>query len=166
MDGAFLSPEKPMELEQKRSGRILALDYGRRRIGIAVSDELGMIARPLTTIERTNRRKDMGRLREMAREQGAVRIVVGHPLEMDGGAGEMAREAERFAERVRKELGLEVEMVDERLTSWAAEETMAETGQRRRGAKDDVAAAVLLRDYLTSQESARTSREKTSGSKS
>lgn len=146
----------------------MALDYGRRRIGVAVSDELGLIARPLATMERTNRRRDMGRLREMAREQGAVRVVVGHPLEMDGGVGEMARETERFAERVAKELGLEVELVDERLTSWAAEEAIAETRGRgrRRVAMDDVAAAVLLRDYLASQEPERTSQENLSGSKS
>jgi putative Holliday junction resolvase len=165
MDGACRPPEQPRDPAQKRSGRILALDYGRKKIGIAVSDELGMIARPLTTMERTNRRKDMGRLREMARKQGAVRIVVGHPLEMDGGAGEMARETERFAELVRKELKLEVELVDERLTSWAAEEMMAETGRRRRGAMDDVAAAVLLRDYLARQEPERTAREVITGSK-
>jgi putative Holliday junction resolvase len=130
--------------------RILAVDYGRRRIGLAVSDELNLTARPLGTLARTNRRNDWRRLRELARQHGAGRIVVGLPLNLDGTRGPMADEAARFAERLGKELGLPVELTDERLSSWEAEETLRATASRgRRPARaDDVAAAVILRDYL------------------
>jgi putative Holliday junction resolvase len=151
------------------AGRVLAVDYGRRRIGLALSDALGLVARPLATLRRTNRRADLRRLREIAREHDVRRIVVGHPLHLDGGAGEMAAEAARFAARLEKQLGLPVELVDERLSSWEAEQTLAANralarkrrgragGQRptrevRRegGTIDQVAAAVILRDYLES----------------
>ncbi|MGH9704438.1 MAG: Holliday junction resolvase RuvX [Candidatus Acidiferrales bacterium] len=136
-------------------GRILALDYGRSRIGIAVSDELRISARPLETLEHVNRRKDVQRLREIARKQQARKILVGHPVHLNGVPGEMAEEAARFARRLGKELGLPVELVDERLTSWEAAQSMAETrpaarrgSAGRRKALDQVAAAVMLREYL------------------
>jgi putative pre-16S rRNA nuclease len=130
--------------------RVLALDYGRRRIGLALSDELRLTARPLATFERTNRRDDLRRLREIIRKHGVKEIVVGHPVRLDGSAGEMAAEAERFAARVEKETGLPVELVDERLTSWEARETLAETKPRpgKERLLDDIAAAIILRDYL------------------
>jgi len=131
--------------------RILAVDYGRKRMGLALSDELGVTARPLATISRVNRRRDMSRLRETCRAHGVTHIIVGLPLHMTGEAGEMAVEAARFGARLEKETGIGVELVDERLTSWEAERTVAETRPRvrRKGqAIDDVAAAILLRDYL------------------
>jgi putative Holliday junction resolvase len=128
--------------------RILAIDYGRKRIGLALSDELGLTAQPLSTLSRTNRQNDLRRLREICRAHGVTQIVVGHPLHMTGEAGAMAEEAARFAARVKKELGIDVELQDERLTSWEAEQTVAETKSRKRIPLDDVAAAVLLRDYL------------------
>jgi putative holliday junction resolvase len=136
-------------------GRVLGLDYGRRRIGLAISDELRLTARPAGILDRQNRRGVFRSLREIAREHGARQIVVGYPLNLDGTAGEMAEEAARFAARVRKELGIDVDLVDERLTSWAAHQEMAETARAtkrddRRTAPetDDLAAAILLRDYL------------------
>src|SRR5580704_2214439 len=141
-------------------GVILAIDYGRRRLGLALSDPLGMIARPLTVWMRTNRRRDLARLREVCRLHGAGRIVVGWPLRLDGTAGEMAEEAARFAEQVRKNLCLPVELSDERLSSWEAGQTVADAevqvaSSRRRGkVKDDIAAAVILRDYLARRNSA------------
>jgi len=130
--------------------RILAIDYGRRRIGLALSDELGLTARPLAILLRTNRRNDLRRLREICREHGVGRILVGHPVHMTGAAGEMAHEAERFAARLAKELGIATELADERLTSWEAEQLLAEAkSSRPKGAPvDDLAAAVLLREYL------------------
>ncbi len=107
-------------------GSILAIDYGRKRMGLAVSDEMGLVARPLETLERKNRRDDVKRLREIARAHGARRIVVGHPLRLDGTRGEMAEEAERFAVRLQKQLGVTVVLVDERLTSWQAEQMAGE----------------------------------------
>ncbi len=144
---------------------VMAIDYGRKRIGLAVADEDGGVARPLATIERKNRRQDMRRLKEIVREQRIKTIVVGHPLRLDGTRGEMAEETERFAERLRKQIGVPVELVDERLTSWQAEQLLAEregsrnlsvTKRAEKGRKrkarghdvDAVAAAVILRDYL------------------
>jgi len=96
-----------------------------------------------------NRARDMKRLRETCRAHGVTHVIVGHPLHITGEAGEMAGEAARFAARLGKATGIGVELVDERLTSWEAERTLAETRARRKGQPlDDVAAAVLLRDYL------------------
>lgn len=134
--------------------RILAIDYGRRRIGLALSDESGATAHPLATLQRVNRRSDLRRLREICREKGVGRVIVGHPLHMSGEAGEMAAEAARFAERVKKATGIETELVDERLTSWQAEQMageMASAKRRKESQLDDVAAAILLREYLERQ---------------
>jgi putative Holliday junction resolvase len=130
-------------------GCVLAIDYGRRRMGLAISDPMGWTARPLETLERKGRGAEMARLGEIVRERGVGRIVVGHPLRMDGTPGAMAEEAERFARRVEKALGVPVELVDERLTSWAADQWAAEHPERGRGrAKDEIAAAILLEEYL------------------
>jgi putative Holliday junction resolvase len=136
-----------------KSGRILAIDYGRERIGLAVSDELGLTANPLEILSRTNRREDLQKLRGICRIQGVVRIVVGLPLHISGDHGEMAEEARRFAKRIEKELGMTVELWDERLTTWEARQTVAaaNAGTKKRSKVDDVAAAILLRDYLEAQ---------------
>jgi putative holliday junction resolvase len=143
-DSSAASPEsKPC--------RILALDYGRKRFGLAISDELQLTAQPLMVLKRTNRREDLRRLRDICRKEGVARILVGHPLHITGEAGEMAQEAARFAARLRKVLGIEVDLVDERLTTWEAAQMVAETGsaaQRKASSLDDVAAAVFLREYL------------------
>ncbi len=144
--------------------RILAVDYGRKRIGLAISDELGLTAQPLATVERANRRDDMRRLREICAMHNVTRILVGHPVHITGEASEMSAEAARFAERLAKETGIEAELVDERLTSWEAKQTMAQTKSltRRKGeGLDAVAAAVLLRDYLEHQ--SEKSRDKRKG---
>jgi putative Holliday junction resolvase len=131
--------------------RVLAVDYGRKRIGLALSDELRLTAQPLGTLLRINRQADLRRLRETCRSHAVSRIIVGHPLHMTGEAGEMADESARFAARLRKELGLEVELVDERLTTWEARQIRPGSNRdkgRKRPSVDDLAAAVLLRDYL------------------
>jgi putative Holliday junction resolvase len=126
------------------------------------------MAQPLSTLERINRNEDMRRLRELVREHGVSQIVVGLPLRLDGTRGEMAEEVERFAQRVRKQIGVPVEMVDERLTSWEAERLLEEVQGRfvhdekltssRKPKKvqtkmtvDAVAAAVILKEYLERQ---------------
>lgn len=145
------------KLSSPRPGAILAIDYGRRRMGLALSDELQMTARPLATWERTNRRADLARLREACREHRVRIVVVGLPLRLDGSAGEMADEARRFAERLRKHLGLPVELADERLSSWEAQcaaaepESLAHAAKRKDTGLDARAAAVFLRDYLSSR---------------
>ena len=141
--------------------RILALDYGRARIGTAIADARDTEARPLATLERVNRNEDMRRLREMCREHGVKLIVVGLPLRLDGTRGDMAEEAARFAQRVQKQLGLPVEMVDERLTSWEAERLLEEQQgrtlrvhsktrkrERHKPGVDAMAAALILKEYL------------------
>jgi putative Holliday junction resolvase len=142
--------------------QILAVDYGRVRIGLAIADAATQMAKPLATLQRINRNEDMRRLRELVREHGVKQIVVGLPLRLDGTRGEMAEEAERFAQRAAKQIGVPVEMVDERLTSWEAERLMDETfgrvSHKADGAKgartvggasvDAVAAAVILKEYL------------------
>ena len=149
------------------SHKILALDYGRSKIGLALADSHVRIAEPFCTLERINRNEDMRRLREFARDHQVKQIVVGLPLRLDGTPGEMAAEALRFAERLRKQLVLPVELVDERLTSWEAERileeelgrriTHIETGTRRKMITrisdgkytvDAVAAMLILREYL------------------
>jgi putative holliday junction resolvase len=140
----------------KAYSRILAVDYGRKRIGLALSDELCLTARPLVTLMRVNRRKDMNRLREICREHQVKQVIVGRPLHMTGKSSPLAEEAARFAARLGKEAGLPVELVDERLTTWEAREIVSETkrGTRRGGTPiDDVAAAVFLREYLESKRS-------------
>src|SRR5271154_2064604 len=134
--------------------RILAIDYGRKRIGLALSDELGITAQPLQVMVHKTRRDDIRRIRNICREHSVARILVGYPVHITGEAGQMADEASRFAMRLRKELSIEVELADERLTTWEAEQTIDEFGsfrQRKGAAVDAVAAAILLRDYLDSK---------------
>ena len=156
-----------------RRTAILAIDYGKARIGLAIADIEAGLPRPLMTLERVNRNEDMRRLREVTREHAVREIVVGLPLRLDGTRGEMAEEATRFGERVRKQLGLPVEMVDERLTSWEAERLLEEQAgkvfrddtvpvhvrasahanvrkkkQAERATVDAMAAAVILKEYL------------------
>ena len=141
----------------------MAVDYGKVRIGLALASQEGGVAQPLATLDRINRNEDMRRLRELIRSHGVKQVVVGLPLRLDGTRGEMAEEAERFAIRVRKQIGVPVETMDERLTSWEAERLLEEEfGRKRREdaamqkkkktekiGVDAVAAAVILREYLS-----------------
>jgi putative Holliday junction resolvase len=146
------------------------VDYGRARMGLAIADTQTQLPRPLLTLERVNRNEDMRRLRELAREHSVRQIVVGLPLRLDGTRGEMAEEAARFAARLRKQLGLPVDMLDERLTSWEAERLLEEQAGRvlhdtkthrgkdprpARTSVDAVAAAVILREYLDRQDATK-----------
>lgn len=158
-----------MGTEQHKPGRILALDYGRARIGMAIADPVAALAQPLGTLNRINRNEDMRRLREVVRQHGVQQIVVGLPLRLDGTRGDMAEEAARFGQRVHKQLSLAVEMVDERLTSWEAERLLEEhqgrtihaapgKKQKKENEKtgvDALAAALILKEYLDRQQPAR-----------
>src|SRR5215472_10370836 len=121
-------------------GVVLAIDYGKKRLGLALSDELGVTTRPLATWSRTNRRHDLARLRDLARQNAVRRIVVGLPLHLDGAKSEMSREAEAFAARVEKALGLPVELVDERLSSWEAQQSPAAAKSKHRARRCDTLA--------------------------
>jgi putative Holliday junction resolvase len=158
--------------EIRRTG-ILGIDYGRARIGLALADGRTGLARPLDTLKRINRNEDMRRLREIVRSHGIKQIVVGLPLRLDGSRGEMAEEAARFGERIRKQLGVPVEMLDERLTSWEAERLLedhsgkvfhddAKTSHKKRrestrASVDAMAAAVILKEYLEREQIAGSS---------
>lgn len=130
--------------------RILAIDYGRKRIGLALSDQLGVIAQPLGVLVRKNRLADIKRLREICANQSVDRIIVGFPVHITGENSDIADEAARFASRLTKALHIETEMVDERLTTWEARRIVPRRNRRtgERPEIDDIAAAVLLRDYL------------------
>jgi putative Holliday junction resolvase len=134
--------------------RVLAIDYGERRLGLAVSDETGAFAFPAGTLERRGRARDLAALRELATERCIERVVVGLPLHLDGRVGPEARAAQAFAAAVAETTGLPVETFDERWTTREAERSLREQGlvgrrgRRRRGAVDAVAATLLLRSWL------------------
>jgi putative Holliday junction resolvase len=123
--------------------KVLALDYGSARTGVAVSDPTGTVARPLGVVERAASEDGIARVVELAREEDVERIVVGLPITLRGEHGAQAEETDRFVELLRAALDLPVESFDERFTTKlaAAGETRAE--------EDAVAAAHLLSSYLT-----------------
>jgi putative Holliday junction resolvase len=127
-------------------GRVLALDPGRRRVGLAVSDERGVVAQGLDTFDR--RRGDLvTHLRELVRAYGVERVVVGHPIPLGGGENEASRGAVALAGEIRRALSLPVELWDERLSSAEAERVVA--GERaEKSAVDRVAAVLILQGYL------------------
>lgn len=132
-------------------GPVLGLDYGGRRIGLAVSDAEGAIAFPVGALQRKGLGRDLAALGELIRERGVVAIVVGLPLQLDGRAGAGAEAARAFAEALRGATGLPVELVDERYTTALAERVLAEAPRRARRSKEKVdalAATLILRSYL------------------
>jgi len=123
--------------------KVLALDYGSARTGVAVSDPTGTVARPLGVVERAASEAGIARLVELAREEDVERIVVGLPITLRGEHGAQAEETERFVELLRAAVDLPVESFDERFTT-----KLAEAGETR-AEQDAVAAAHLLSSYLT-----------------
>ena len=132
--------------------RTLALDYGERRIGVAISDPTGLIAQPLETIAASAGGRDaLERIAELVRAHEVVQIVVGLPLHMNGESGPEVQRARAFGERVRVRAGVAVDYLDERWTSLEAERALDEGGVKRRdqrGRVDPIAAALLLRTWL------------------
>jgi len=138
---------------QKR--RVLALDFGKRRIGLAVSDELGITAQGIETLERTNIREDLARLAQLIAEKSVSLILMGNPLHMSGREGRQVEYTRDFAERLSTATGVPVEYWDERLTSVQAERVLRESGisiQKRARAVDQLAAVILLESYLDSRQ--------------
>jgi len=124
--------------------KIVAVDYGPARTGLAVSDPSATIARPLGVVERAGSEAGLAKLVELIRAEGAERVVVGLPLTLRGEHGEQARETETFVEALRAAVGVPVESFDERFTT-----RLARTGARDRSEPDDArAAAHLLSSYL------------------
>jgi putative holliday junction resolvase len=132
-------------------GRILAIDFGLVRMGLAVSDALGLTAQGLATLTRTNKDADFRYLESIASEYAVARVIVGHPISHAGEETEMSRRVVRFAEELRSRLPLPVDLWDERLTSLEADRSLRESnarGKKRRQARDRVAAQILLQSYL------------------
>ncbi len=125
--------------------RVLALDYGSARCGVAVSDPTGILATPLEPVTRANTRKGIDRLATIVRETGAGRVVVGLPLSLSGGDSSQTAETREFAARLERRLGeaVPVELYDERFTT-----RIAQRSGGARASEDSRAAAVLLEDWL------------------
>jgi putative holliday junction resolvase len=131
--------------------RILGLDYGSRRIGVAVCDELGMTAQGVTTIARKNREADLDAIAELVGRQGIERIVIGYPLRLDGSEGIQCEKINRFIRRLEMRLSLPVVRWDETLSTKEAETLLRERGlcqEKRREVVDRVAASIILQKYL------------------
>jgi putative Holliday junction resolvase len=131
----------------------MSIDYGAKSIGIAVSDELQVTVRPLTTLrrERKQRQQVIERICSLVNENEIGTLVVGLPLNMDGSRGESAARVERFIADLKNHLSLPIITVDERLTSYEAELILREMGvneRDRRLRSDEYAAMIILRDYL------------------
>ena len=137
--------------------RVMALDVGKVRVGIALTDPLGYTAQPLLTLWRKSRGADLRSLLRLIRKHDVVKIVVGNPLHMSGDLSPWAAKVQEFAEELRKRSGLPVELWDERLSSVAAHEILDEAGRDRRDRKyviDQVAAVVILRGWMEAKEQA------------
>ena len=137
--------------------RLLALDVGDVRIGVALSDETGSLASGLVTLRAVGPRKDTQAVAALVREHAAAGIVVGLPLRLDGSPGPQAEKVLAFVERLRRAVRVPVVTRDERLTSVAADERLAEAGVKRRDRRariDQAAAALILQEHLDERRAA------------
>jgi len=136
--------------------RYLALDIGSKRIGVAVSDELGLTAQPVLTLERKrNTREDLRSLARLARRYGVVGIVVGNPLHLSGEQSTRAAKTQAFAAALGELSGLPIHLWDERLTTHEAHEILYEAGHARQDHRqivDQVAATLILQSFLDARE--------------
>lgn len=131
--------------------RILGLDIGEKRIGVAMSDELCFTANSLEVIERKNNGEDINKIGDIVAKYNVTKIVVGLPKNMDGSLGPSGLEVKKYADKLQKTLGVEVDFWDERLTTVAAERTLLEADLSRKKRKkviDKMAAAFILQNYL------------------
>jgi putative Holliday junction resolvase len=131
--------------------RCLGIDFGEKRIGLAISDPDGRLAVPLTTLERRNDRSALRQIAEIARQEGIERLVLGEPVDLFGRRGAVAERVRRFAARLAELTGLPVALVDEALTSVEAARRLRQAGvdpRREPGRIDAVAAQILLQDAL------------------
>jgi putative Holliday junction resolvase len=136
-----------------RKGRILALDLGKKRIGLALSDPLGITAQGLPTIQRSNIRADMAALAGIVAEREVTLLLMGNPLHMSGDAGRQAAYVREFAERLAAHTGVPLKYWDERLTTVEAHRVLRSSGigiEKRARAIDKLSAMILLESYLDS----------------
>src|SRR5262249_46994963 len=133
--------------------RILALDLGKKRIGLAISDPLGITAQGLPNLVRTNKRADLEALRRIAAEREAGMVLLGNPVNMRGDEGRQSGWVREFAQAIEQRLGLPVRFWDERLTSAQAQRVLRSSGisiEKRAAAVDRLSAVILLQSYLDS----------------
>lgn len=139
-------------MDSQRQPRYLGLDVGSRRIGVAVSDELGVTAQPVLTLERRrSRREDLRSLARLCRRFGVAGIVVGNPLHLSGESGERAAKTQGFAAALGELAGLPIHFWDERLTTHEAHEALYRAGRKRQEHQqmvDQVAAVMILQGFL------------------
>jgi len=138
------------------SARILAIDHGLRRMGLAVSDPLGITAQGLETMQRKNKRTDLAHLQEVIDKYEVREIVLGLPLKMSGEHGAQSEKVTAFAEELRQKFNLPVHLWDERLTSAEANRVLREADlsiQKRAQAVDRMAAVLILQSFLEARES-------------
>jgi putative holliday junction resolvase len=147
--------------------RILGIDYGEKRIGLAVSDELEITARGISVIERKSKKADMEAIASAVSEYSVGAIVVGYPLRLDGSAGIQCEKVDRFIASLRESLPVPVSIWDETLSTKEAEELMREAGfkrKKKKGMVDRIAAALILQDYLNKKARHGTGSPSSSGS--
>lgn len=145
-------------MESDRSGRILGLDVGARRIGVAVSDPLGVTAQGIATLHRRNRRYDLGELRKLLAEFEVSEIVMGNPLRMSGESGAQAEKMAAFAAQLEQAFSIPVRLWDERLSTAEAHRLLDETGirdSRRKEVIDKMAAVLILQSFLDARAARR-----------
>jgi putative Holliday junction resolvase len=131
--------------------RVLALDFGEVRIGVALSDATGMLASPLTIIEQITREQAVQDVVKIVREREVVRIIIGFPYSLDGSIGPQADEVQEFATALEKQTTVPIEFRDERFTTTTAMDRKREGSKKKLGFKiryDAMAAAVILQEYL------------------
>jgi putative Holliday junction resolvase len=134
-------------------GRIMALDVGGRRIGVALSDTMRVIASPLTTLRAEPRARVLAELAKLIRDYEVVEMVVGLPLTLSGEVGPQAKAVQMFAEELARTITVPVRLFDERLTTVAAERMMLDLGmkpEQRKARIDQLAASIILQDFLDS----------------
>ena len=134
-------------------GRVLALDLGKKRIGLAISDGLGITAQGLDTLARINKRTDVAVLAQLIRERGVTQILMGNPLHMSGRESRQSEWTQEFARDLEKRTGIPVKMWDERLTTVEASRVLRASGigiEKRKAAVDQLSAVILLQSYLDS----------------
>ena len=136
-------------------GRVLALDLGKRRIGLALSDPLGVTAQGLETLQRTTIREDLAYLSALIAERGVTLILLGNPLHMNGHEGRGSEHAREFAARLEAATSVPVQLWDERLTTVQAQRVLRESGasiEKRAKAVDRLSAVILLESFLDSRQ--------------
>lgn len=134
-------------------GRILGIDFGLKRIGLAISDPLGITAQPLETLHRTQMKQDLQKIRAIIEEREVEKIVIGLPLNMNGSEGFMVATMRSFTRELKDFIGLEIIEIDERLTSQQAGQALqsaAVKGKHRKKSIDTISAQIILQTYLNS----------------